>query len=129
MKREMGVDREGGGGAVSNQGLPWMDPSCLLLLCRSSECGCSGVRAGWFMSCFWLRTDVESCQVDCCLIILVWRVRHCDRDYTHSHTRTSLRAKTDIAALSDGQTGRLQKIQTKIQTERQRIPNTETPKV
>ena len=58
------------------------------MLYRSSECGCSGVRTGWFMSCFWLQTDVEGCQIDCCLIITVWRVCHCDGDYTHTHTHT-----------------------------------------
>lgn len=56
MKREMGVDRRGVGGeageAVSNHGSPRMDSSRLLLSCRSSECGCPGVRTGWFMSCF-----------------------------------------------------------------------------
>lgn len=66
-------ERNGGrqrGGAVSNQRSPWMDPSCLLWLCRSSECGCSGVKAAWFISSFWLLADVERCQTDCCLIIL-----------------------------------------------------------
>lgn len=87
MKREMGVDREGEE-AVSNHGLPCMDLSCQLLLYRSCECDCSGVRSGWFMSCFWLQTDVESCQISCCLIILVWRVRHCDSDYTHTNIHT-----------------------------------------
>lgn len=89
MKRKMGVDSQEEN-AVSNHGLPWMNCSCQLLLYRSRESGCSGVRTGWFMSCCWLRTNVESCQIDCCLIILVWRVRYCGSDYTHTniHTRT-----------------------------------------
>lgn len=49
------------------------------------------------MSCFWLRTGMESCQIDCCLIILVWRVCHCDTNIrTKTHESCNRHSNTFI---------------------------------
>lgn len=55
--------------------------------------GCTGLeswtfhRQRCFMFCFWLWIWVESCQNDCCLILLVWRVWHCGSICAHIHTK------------------------------------------